>query len=460
MKVIADLQLHSKYARAVSKNMELTNMALWAAKKGIGLIGASDWTHPLWYKEIRDKLEETSEGIYKLKKKYDLISDLHSLISPSFLLSTEISSEFYSGGRYRKIHILIFVPSFGAIEKINNEFIKRGQKANMVADGRPKIFLHSRDVAELVLNIEPNALLIPAHSWTPHYGYFGKQGGFDSLEEGFGEYAKYIYAVETGLGSDPAMNWRIADLDNRNIVSFSDAHSLPKMAREATVFEVSGHRAAISYQQIREAIVNKSTDYGLQTTAEDKARIAYTIEFYRQEGKYHFTGHRKCGVSFSPEETKKIGLICPVCGKKLTVGALQRTEDLAARNEAVEYKFDNNGVRWVYSKEQDRPPFVNLVPLQEIITEVLKVGVGSKKVQGEYERLVSTLAPEFEILLNCSLDDIEKAGGARLREALEIVRRGEVFIKPGYDGIFGKVQIWPIKDDTAKVAKGYQEGLF
>lgn len=442
MKIVADLQLHSKYVRAVSKNMELPNMALWARKKGIGLIGASDWTNPVWLEELKNNLVEVNEGIFKLKSQ--VTGNKLKETEPYFLLSTEVSSEYYEGGKYRKIHILIFVPSFSAVEKINEELIKRGQEKNMAADGRPKIMLHSRDVAGLVLEAEPQALLIPAHSWTPHYGYFGKQGGFDTLEEGFGEYARHIYAIETGLGSDPAMNWRIADLDNRNIVSFSDAHSLPKIGREATVFEVP----ELTYENIREAIMNRS----------GKSRISSTFEFYREEGKYHYTGHRKCGVSHSPEESRRMGLVCPVCGKKLTVGAAQRTEDLASREEAVEHKLDKNSVRWVYPKNGTRPPFVNLVPLQEILSEVFKVGVGSKKVQIEYERLVNGLAPEFEILLNTVLGDIEKFGGERLREGIGKVREGSIFVKPGYDGVFGTVSIWPASPDSSRDEAGGGQG--
>ena len=344
-----------------------------------------------------------------------------------------------------------------------------------MSDGRPMLNLSCRDLAATILDIDERCLIIPAHSWTPWFGFYGARGGFDSLDDAFKDYAKYIYAVETGLGSDPAMNWRIGELDDRNIVSFSDAHSLPKIGREATVFEVP----ELSYKNIREAIIEVPDIWLLGNQVNGKLtpdsrthrdaiyptnRIAYTIEFYRQEGKYHFTGHRKCGVSHSPEQSRRMGFLCPVCGKKLTVGAMQRTEDLASRNEKCQMINDKLGVRWVHSNDQKwRPPFVNLVPLQEILGEVFKVGVQSKKVQTEYERLVSILAPEYQILLDVELKDIEKVGDKRLKEAIEKVRSGNIFVKPGFDGVFGVVKIWPFDSAQGKpneVVKPRQEGLF
>src|SRR3989344_1606265 len=440
MQVIADLHLHSPYARAVSKNITLEKMAEWAQKKGIDLITPADWTHPKWLRQLKENLEETNNGIFQLKSK---IKSQNAKVSEShFLLSTEVSCVYHQDGRYHAVHVLIFAPALQTVEKINKKLKELGQ--NLLSDGRPILNLTCRDLAAHVLDLDANCLLIPAHAWTPWFGFYGAHGGFDSLSDAFKDYAKYIYAVETGLGSDPAMNWRIADLDSRNIVSFSDAHSLPKIGREATVFEVP----ELTYGNVRSAIVA------------GPGKIAYTAEFYREEGKYHYTGHRKCGVSFSPLETKRVGLSCPVCNKKLTVGALQRSEDLAVRGEAVEYKLDINSVRWVCPKNQERPPFVNFVPLQEILSEVLQVGVGSKKVQKEYERLTATLAPEFQILLNISLQDIEKVGGTRLREAIGKVRGGYIVVKPGYDGVFGTVNIWPRDGDIKEVARLRQESIF
>lgn len=444
MNIVADLHLHSPYAKAVSKKMTLENIYDSAQKKGIGLVTTGDWTHPVWEKEIRNKLIEDCEGIYRLK------SEVRDGKHPSFLLVTEMSCVYHQEGRYHAVHILIFAPNLETVAKINKKLKGLGQ--NLLSDGRPILNLTCRDLAAHVLDIDSTCLLIPAHAWTPWFGFYGAHGGFDSLDEAFKDYAKYIYAIETGLDSDPEMNWRVREINDRNIVSFSDAHSLPNIGRETTVFEVP----ELSFDNVRKAIVNKKWEVGCE-----ESHISYTIEFHPQEGKYYFTGHRKCGVSFSPEETEKFGVICPVCGNKLTVGTNQRVEDLAVREEHNELRIMNNRVRWVYAKDQpNRPPFVNLVPLQEILGEVWGVGVGSKKVQGEYERLTSTLAPEFQILLNYSLDEIEKAGGERLREAIGKVREGNIFVKSGYDGIFGTVKIGdgncPI---SVNVAKYRQEGL-
>lgn len=469
MKIIADLQIHSPYARAVSKNMSIENIALWASKKGIDLVTPGDWTHPVRYKEIRDQLLENSEGIYELKSKIKKSASQRGqnakLDGVRFLLVTEVSCVFRQNGKYHGIHILVFAPNLEIVEKINKALKDNDQ--NLLSDGRPILNLNCRDLAALILDVDERCLLIPAHSWTPWFGFYGAHGGFDSIDQAFGKYAKYIYAVETGLGSDPTMNWRIKELDNRNIVSFSDAHSLQKIGREVTAFEAP----ELSYGTIGEAIVGPVGNSSRPMSSVDKlpagtrrdalrsrhpqSAISYTIEFYRQEGKYHATGHRKCGVVFLPEETPK-DFVCPVCGKKLTVGAAQRTEDLAFRNEKCQMINDKLGVRWVTDPEGKRPPFVNLVPLQEILSEVYKVGVQSKKVQTEYERLVTNFAPEFEILLTKSLKEIGEIGGEKLKEAMGKVRGGDVQVIPGFDGQFGVVKIW---DKRKIVAQTKQLGL-
>lgn len=460
MKLIADLQLHSPLARAVSKNMTLENISLWAAKKGIDLVTPGDWTHPVRYKEIGNKMIEVGEGIYRLNSKFKMQNS--KVREVNFALVTEVSCVFRQDEKYHGIHILVFAPNLETVEKINKKLSSLGQ--NLLSDGRPILNLNCRDLAAAILDVDEKCLLIPAHSWTPWFGFYGAHGGFDSLDEAFGDYSKYIYAIETGLGSDPAMNWRIAELDSRNIVSFSDAHSLEKIGREATVFEMPD----LTYSAIREAITNwnvedrsrrldieigsknvlSPTSIFNNPVSKIQPHISFTVEFYRQEGKYHATGHRKCGVVFLPNETPK-GFVCPVCGKKLTVGAAQRTEDLGQRTENTEHRFDKNSVRWVYSKDQPkRPPFVNIVPLQEVLSEVLGVGVGSKKVKNEYERLVG-FAPEFEILLGMSLEEIKEIGDDRLREAIEKNRRGEVIINPGGDGVFGEIRI-ELEDEVAE----------
>lgn len=410
--MIADLQLHSRFSRAVSPQMTLSNIAAWAQKKGIGLVATGDWTHPMWFREIVANLEEVGNGLLKLKTGE----------SPYFLLATEVSCIYSQGGKGRRVHTLIWVPTIASAEKINKEMTKRG--CNLLSDGRPIIGLTSIQVAELVLSLEPKALIIPAHAWTPHFSVYGSASGFDSLDEAFGPYAKNIYAVETGLSSNPAMNWRIKELDNRAILSFSDAHSGPKLGREATVFDIQ----KLSYDEIYQAIRTQKN-------------IAYTIEFYPEEGKYHYTGHRACHIRLEPGETKVKGTTCPVCGKPLTQGVMQRVEELAGRSEADLALETKDGK--IYSRTfPNRPPFVMLVPLQEIISEAIGSPVGSPKTTMLYDRLVAELAGEFAVLLTAAIPDIGRVGGERLAEAVDKVRRGDIVIEPGYDGVFGEVKIW------------------
>ncbi len=423
MQIIADLQLHSRFSRAVSPQMTIPNIALWAKRKGIGLVATGDWTHPLWFREIQANLEEVGNGLLKT----------HDSEGPLFLLATEVSSIYSQGGKVRRVHTLIWVPSFASAEKINKEMTKRG--CNLLSDGRPIIGLSSIHVTELVLSIEPKALIIPAHAWTPWFSVYGSLGGFDSLDEAFGPFAKNIYAVETGLSSNPAMNWRIKELDNRSIVSFSDAHSGPKLGREATVFDVP----EVSYESIYQAISQKGSP-----------KIAYTLEFYPEEGKYHYTGHRTCNIRWSPEETKQKGTTCPVCGRPLTQGVMQRVDQLASRSEA-ELELSNNPIiqlsnvktKMISSKKfPNRPPFVMLVPLQEILSEAIGSPVASPKVQTPYHHLTEELGGEFSVLLNASLSDITKVSGERVAQGIDKVRRGDIVIEPGYDGVFGIVKIW------------------
>lgn len=439
MKIIADLQIHSKYSRAVSKQMSLPFMARWASKKGIDLITTGDFTHPLWFREIKNSLEEVGEGIYQLKKE---LVDQETLNPPKFFLTTEISSIYSQGGRVRRIHTLIFSPNLETVEAIARGLTKRG--ANLIADGRPIVGLSAKNVAEIALNVNEKCLIIPAHAWTPHFSVFGQASGFDSLEECFGELAPYIYAIETGLSSDPAMNWKIEELDKRNIVSFSDAHSGPKIGREATIFEIKGE---ISFEKIREAIINLSD--------QNLSQISSTIEFYPEEGKYHYTGHRNCGIVYSPKEARKVGSICPVCKKPLTQGVASRVESLASNEIETESKTDNFGVRWIYNKGVKRPPYTMTVPLMEIIAEVLKVGVGSKRVTLVYDQMINSLGNEFKILLTEEIEKVRSQFGEKISEAISKVRSGDIYIEPGFDGVFGKVKIWGEEKENLK-----QESLF
>lgn len=418
MKVISDLEIHSKYARAVSPQMTIPVIAQWAKKKGIDLVGTGDFTHPMWFREIKQYLEEAGEGIYKLKG---------SGSETRFLLTSEISCIYSHKGKGRRVHIFVYLPDFSDVEKFNRRLTSMG--ANLFSDGRPIVGLSLSQIVETALWVNPKAIIIPAHVWTPWFGFYGQNSGYDSLEEAFGSLAKYVPAVETGLSSDPAMNWRMTELTNRSIVSFSDAHSPMKLGREATVFDLS----EITYGNIYSSLLAFS----------DKEKISYTIEFYPEEGKYHYTGHRKCGVVYSPNEARKMGLTCPVCGKSLTIGVMGRVEHLATLNIETKSERDRYGVRWIKEKNDQRPGYVMMVPLLEILAEALEVGAGSQKVVKSYELLVNNFGSEFAVLLETPVEEIKKFLGERVAEAIAKVRSGDIHIEPGYDGVFGKVKIWP-----------------
>lgn len=479
MKFVADLHLHSKYSRAVSQHMELAKMAQWAKYKGINVLATGDFTHPFWFDQLKKELEEVGNGLLRLKSTNDskqLTTDkglansstpgVKTLYTPSvslgksdvyFLLSCEISSIYSQGGKLRRIHNLFFFPKISSVEKFNRELLKRG--ANLRADGRPIVGVTSRDLAKIALDCDEKALVIPAHAWTPWFSVFGSFSGFDSIEECFGDMAKYIYGIETGLSSDPAMNWQIKDLDKRSILSFSDAHSLEKMGREATVFEGN----EVSYDCIYDAIVDvskvakgtkesngKNTSSTFDTSETFvPSKIAFTVEFYPEEGKYHYTGHRTCNFRQSPEETKKDSDICPVCKRKLTVGVMHRVEELATRDKEQVTR-EVGGVRWVYPKGDGRPPYVSLVPLSEILAESLGVATGTKKVLDQYMVLIDAIGSELAVLIKTSLDKIGRTAPARVVDGIGRVRSGNIFIDPGYDGVYGKVQIWQEDGQVAK----------
>jgi uncharacterized protein (TIGR00375 family) len=431
MQVITDLQLHSRFSRAVSPKMTIPTISEWADKKGIGLVATGDWTHPIWFRELKATLVEAGEGIYRLAKA--------SKDSPRFLLSTEISSIYSKGGKTRRVHTLVFAPSLEIVEKINSELTTRG--ANLLSDGRPIVGLSAKNVAEVVLGVDERCLIIPAHAWTPHFSLYGSLSGFDSIEECFEELSGSIFAIETGLSSDPAMNWRIGELTNRRIVSFSDAHSAPKLGREATVFELP----EISYENIRKAITGKSNlKHPSETipTSTIQPHISFTIEFYPEEGKYHYTGHRKCKVVYSPNEARKKGIICPVCSRPLTVGVMSRVESLATQEAEIKSWKDKAGVRWIGDKEGKRPPYLMVVPLLEILAEALASSVGSQKVLAVYEQLIASVGSEFEVLLTSEISNIKRLAGEAVGDGVARVRAGDIVIEPGYDGVFGKVKIW------------------
>lgn len=440
--VITDLQLHSRYARAVSSQMVIPQMALWGKKKGIKLLATGDWTHPLWLKELQMHLKEDGSGILSL------INDPENT-QVNFLLSGEVSCIYSQGGKLRRIHTLIFAPDFETVTKINTELTRRG--CNLMSDGRPIIGLTSIQLCEVVFSINPQCLIIPAHAWTPWFSLFGSMSGFDSIAEAFGSYAPLVFAIETGLSSNPAMNWRIKELDNRSIVSFSDAHSGPKLGREATIFRNKKGGEKISFSDIAGAIKqDPNGDW----------EIGYTLEFYPEEGKYHFTGHRNCNVRQTPEETKKYGTTCPTCGKSLTVGVMHRVEELAGRTEGdlrlSKKEINGTPILGFYSELfPQRPPYVMLVPLQEIIAEAVGAQVNTEKVQSEFNKLINSLDSEFEVLINCDVREIASIAGEKIAEGVEKVRKGDIVIEPGYDGVFGVVKIWKeneekLVDETKK----------
>jgi PHP family Zn ribbon phosphoesterase len=452
MQVIADLHLHSKFSLAVSKNMIVPEMSRQAADKGIDLLATGDWFHTIWMRQIQADLEEWSEGIYQSKENPG---------GAKFLLSAEISNIYKQGGQQRRVHTLVFSPNFSVGEKINRELLKRG--CNLSSDGRPIIGLSVLELTELVFSVDEKCMLIPAHVWTPWYSLYGSKSGFDTIEECFGEFASRIFAVETGLSSDPAMNWRIEELERRAIVSCSDAHSGPKLGREATVFR---SKNGISNKQIsNDKFTYKDVYWAIGERFlgrnEGNLEISYTIEFYPEEGKYHFTGHSKCGVVQSPSETLKRGTTCNVCGKPLTVGVMHRVEELS-RREISNKPISNNQiipirkkskagvVGYYHPTDESRAPYVMLVPLVEILGEVYNVGSSSKKVLNEYNILIGNFGSEFAVLLKTSLQDLKNFGGGRLSGAIGRVREGSISINPGYDGIFGTVKIWDEEDEKEK----------
>ncbi len=438
MEYVADLHLHSKYSRAVSQAMVLENIADWAGKKGIDILAAPDWTHPLWFKEMKSQLTEAYEGLYKLKNGSAAL----------FLLSTEIASIYSQNGKLRRIHNLVFVPNLETAEKVSRELLRRG--CNLLSDGRPIVGISSRNLLEILLSIDKKIILIPAHVWTPHFGIYGSASGFETLAEAFGDLSKYIYGIETGISSDPFMNWQIPELETRSILSFSDAHSAPKMAREATIFSLPQP----SYMNLGKAISRRDTS----------CQVSSTIEFYPEEGKYHFTGHRNCGISLSPDQVKEKGVICPVCQRKLTEGVMIRVQQVAGREISTDEPIpqpDKNGVNWIKDPKNNHPPFIKLVPLLEIIAESLNSTTNGIRVKETFDEVCSKLGSEINVLVNVPLLDIKNSFGVRLAEGIEKVRKGDIVIEPGFDGEYGKVKIW--KEEEVEVRKQEEKsqlGLF
>lgn len=401
----ADLHLHSSYAQGTANDITIPTLAQWARRKGIQLLAAADFTHPVWRAHLQETLQPAAGDLFTYE-------DAH------FILGTELSCVFKHAGKGRRLHLLVYVPSFTAVEKLCRFLERIGAK--LAWDGRPMLSLHARELTAAILEIDPRSIIIPAHAWTPWYALFGSKSGFDSLEECFGELAPAIPALETGLSSDPAMNWRVPDADGRSIVSFSDAHSLRNLGREVTAFQ------------------GPLTFDGLASALREE-RIAYTVEYYPEEGKYHATGHRACNVRYLPADTQARGTTCPVCNRTLTVGVLERVEALATRPESF-ISADDQGFLHGTS---GRPPFKRVVPLAQILAEALGVGEGTKTVTRVYTELSAALGAELSILLETPLEAIATVAGERIAEGIGRMRSGNLAIEPGYDGRYGTVRIWP-----------------
>jgi uncharacterized protein (TIGR00375 family) len=402
MRVITDFHLHSKYSRACSQQLTLPNIAKACERKGIQLVGTSDAFHPAWRKDIGEQLVETAAGIFELK-------DGSSVTK--FFLSTEISCIYKKGDKVRRVHHLLMFPSITALDRMIASLEARG--CNLKSDGRPIVGLPSEELIRLALDADPQTLFIPAHAWTPWFSVFGSKSGFNSLEECFGDYAKYVYAIETGLSSDPAMNWRLSQLDSLFLISNSDAHSLENLGREANVFEMESP-AFPELQRIFQE--------------HDTAKFLETIEFFPEEGKYHADGHATCGFWCSPQESKRLKFLCPKCGKPLVIGVEARVEELADRPPHP-------------TRPARAVPFRSIIPLAELVADALESGKTSKKVKQILDQLSTTRMTEFQILLDATQADLERVAPPEIVSSILKMRAGEVEIRPGYDGIYGEIKV-------------------
>ncbi|MBK8049974.1 MAG: hypothetical protein IPK16_24440 [Anaerolineales bacterium] len=412
MKLVADLHIHSHFSRATSKDLTFEHLHKWAQIKGVQVVATGDIAHPGWLQEMHAKLEAAEDGLFRLKE--ELASAIREQTPAAcrtpvrFLLGGEISNIYKRGGKTRKIHNIVFAPSLDAVERLQTRLERIG---NIRADGRPILGLDSRDLLEIVLEVDDRCHLIPAHIWTPWFAMLGSMSGFDSVEECFADLTPHIFALETGLSSDPPMNWRVSNLDRYTLVSNSDAHSPQKLAREATLFDTE-----LAYDALFAAL-----------RTGDPERFLGTVEFFPEEGKYHLDGHRKCGVCWEPTTTLAHNGICPQCGKVVTVGVMHRVEVLADRAPG--------------EKPARTHPYYSLVPLPEVLSEVHGVGASSRAVDQEYYKLLHRLGSELYILRHAPLQEIAAAGGMRLAEGIGRMRAGQVDMAPGYDGEYGVVHV-------------------
>ncbi len=405
MRFFADFHIHSHFSMATSKQLTPEKLDYWAAIKGLKVIGSGDFTHPGWQTELKEKLEPAEDGLFRLKEAYRL----NNSGGTRFILTAEISNVYKKNDKTRRVHNILFAPDFTTVEKISAELNNIG---NLAADGRPILKLDSHDLLEIVLEASPNAVLVPAHIWPPWYSMLGNKSGFDNIKDCFGDLSEHIFAVETGLSSDPPMNRRCDFLDDVTLISNSDAHSPEKLGRETNLFACE-----LSYPAIMDAI-KKGT----------APEFLGTVEFFPQEGKYFFDGHRKCGVSLSPAEARANNYLCPVCGKKITTGVLHRVEQLANRPET-------------YSHPQS-PPFYSLISLKDILSIVLKSGINSKKISAAYLEIIKNGISELDILLNFPENDLKSLLNDEVTQAIMNVRKGKIKIIEGFDGQFGKIDLY------------------
>jgi uncharacterized protein (TIGR00375 family) len=423
MKFIADLHIHSKFSRATSKDMTLDNLAWWAKIKGLQLVASGDFTHPEWFFLTKEKLEPAGNGFFRLKSILPPAEEQLRTFSLSpadvhFILSTEISFIYSKKGKVRKIHILILAPDFESVEKINGRLTGLG---NLRSDGRPILGMDAKQFVKTIAGIAPQCVVIPAHIWTPWFSLFGANSGFNSIEECFEEMTPFIFALETGLSSDPLMNWRLSALDAYALVSNSDAHSPSRLGREANVFNTE-----FSYRGLVDALKTRDPD-----------KFLNTVEFFPEEGKYHYDGHRKCGVLFSPKESLRHNDLCPQCGKKLTIGVMHRVEDLADREAG--------------NIPPNKVPYKNLIPLNEVIAQAVEKSPECQSVWDLYFRLIHEFGNEHRILTEVPVAELARFHTERLGQGIDRMRRGVVKIKPGHDGFYGQIHLFDAqaKDDAS-----------
>lgn len=416
MKQIADFHIHSRFSRACSPELNIANLDKAARIKGIDILGTGDFTHPEWFGELERDLIETKQGagVYKYQDSQD--------DKVKFTLTSEVALIYKDSVRVRRLHLVLHAPSLEAVRELNKLL---GARFNLKSDGRPILGISAPEFVKLVLNVHPKFLIYPAHIWTPWFSVFGSKSGFNDFKECFGSEAKNIFAFETGLSSDPEMNWRVPQLDKLTMLSSSDAHSLANLGREATILDLK----KFTYDEIYQAIKKR-----------DIKVLKGTLEYYPEGGMYHIDGHRDCKIGYGPSEADKHAGLCPVCGKKLTIGVASRVDELATRAAVIESYGESRKEGYALP---NAPGFTKIIELDKLIAEALEVkSTGSVRVRKVYDELIAKLGSEFEILLNSAIEDIEKFSNKKTAESVRRMRAGEVRLSPGYDGLYGEVKVF------------------